>query len=306
MSALQPTRIVLHCGLHKTGSTYLQRNLQSNRGLLLKHGVLYLGPNTLKKQCRDLWSFLQWGVWNQPPSATLRGRTQHALLELAGDQPGSIHTILISFESIFGTLRTGLIKAGRKRKKPANRESRRGLYRYARPRTKRLMIGLEQALSVDDIHWRIVFASREPTSFARSCHTQLIKEGHDLSGIAVDEFVRSSDFSDSTPEALNSSLSKLANKRRLEVIDFRYEDHISADDPTLMLWAVLERALPEQAHALREALETSTENANLQQQPNPGLSERGLELATQARPLFNKQEWKLFRKFLEKNFTKTS
>ena len=48
MSQFKPNRIVLHCGLHKTGSTYIQRNLQSNRELLLEHGVLYLGPNTFK------------------------------------------------------------------------------------------------------------------------------------------------------------------------------------------------------------------------------------------------------------------
>jgi len=304
VSGLQPARIVLHCGLHKTGSTYLQRNLQSNRNLLLKHGVLYLGPNTLKKQCRELWSFLQWGVWTKPPSAKLRGQTQRTLLELAGEQPATIHTILISFESIFGTLRTGLIKAGQRRKKPANKEGKQGLYRYARARTKRLMIGLEQALSVEAIQWRIVFASREPTSFARSCHTQLIKEGHDLSGIPIDGFAESGAFSRSSPDALKSSLSTLGNKRQLDIVDFRYEDHISATDPTRLLWAVLERALPEQAQALRGALEANHDNTNLQQQPNPGLSERGLELAAQARPLFNKQEWKLFRKFLEKNFTK--
>ena len=52
MSQLKPDRIVLHCGLHKTGSTYIQRNLQTNRELLLQHGVLYLGPNTFKKRAR--------------------------------------------------------------------------------------------------------------------------------------------------------------------------------------------------------------------------------------------------------------
>ena len=121
MIALQPSRIVLHCGLHKTGSTYLQRNCQTNRALLLKHGVLYLGPNTLKKGCRELWSFLQWGRWTEPPTTKLREQTRRTLLELAGEHPGEVHTILISFESIFGTLRTGLIKAGHKKKRPAKR-----------------------------------------------------------------------------------------------------------------------------------------------------------------------------------------
>ena len=63
--------------------------------------------------------------------------------------------------------------------------------------------------------------------------------------------------------------------------------------------------MPQQAQALQKALAANEANTNLQRQPNPGLSERGLELASQARPLFSKQEWKLFRKFLEKHFTKT-
>ena len=306
MSALQPSRIVLHCGIHKTGSTYLQRNLQSNHALLLQHGILYLGPNTIKKQCRELWSFLQWGQWNRPPSAKLREKTLQTLVDLAGDHPANIHTILISFESIFGTLRTGLIKAGQKRKKPANGENKRGLYRYARARTKRLIIGLEQALSTEGIEWTILFATRESSSFARSCYTQLIKEGHDLSAIPIENFVQSADFDSINPEELEASLNRLKQKRRVTIDRFCYEDTISASDPTRLLWAVLERALPQQARELRGALTADTENPNLQRLPNPGLSERGLELATQARPLFNKREWKLFRKFLEKNFTKTA
>ena len=305
MSALQPSRIVLHCGLHKTGSTYLQRNCQTNRALLLKHGVLYLGPNTLKKGCRELWSFLQWGRWTEPPTSKLQEQTRRTLLELAGEQPGEVHTILISFESIFGTLRTGLIKAGHKKKKPANRESKPGLYRYARPRTKRLMIGLEQALGVDAIQWRILFATRDRATFAQACHTQLIKEGHDLSGIDRDGFADSPDFAFSDATELEANLRKLGQKRRLEISSFRYEDHASSTDPSRLLWALLDRALPQQAQALQNALAANEANTNLQRQPNPGLSERGLELASQARPLFSKQEWKLFRKFLEKHFTKT-
>ena len=43
MSQLIPTRIVLHCGLHKTGSTYLPRNLQTNRELLLEQDAQVVG-----------------------------------------------------------------------------------------------------------------------------------------------------------------------------------------------------------------------------------------------------------------------
>ena len=284
MSALQPSRIVLHCGIHKTGSTYLQRNLQSNRYLLLKHGILYLGPTTLKKQCCELWSFLQWGQLNRPPSTKFREKTLQTLLSLSGDNPTNIHTIFISFESIFGTLRTGLIKAEKTQKMPANGENKRGLYRYARKRTKRLIIGLEQALSIQNIEWTILFATRESNSFARSCYTQLIKEGHDLSAIPIEDFAQSTAFSSMDPDKLQASLSPLQQKRRLSIVRFRYEDTISATDPTRVLWTVLERALPEQVRQLQGVLKADTDNKNLQRLTNPGLSKRGLELATQARP----------------------
>ena len=76
MSQLKPNRIVLHCGLHKTGSTYIQRNLQTNRELLLKQGVLYLGPNTFKKRCSELWRHLQWGRRDRRTPRRLISQTQ--------------------------------------------------------------------------------------------------------------------------------------------------------------------------------------------------------------------------------------
>ena len=62
---------------------------------------------------------------------------------------------------------------------------------------------------------------------------------------------------------------------------------------------------PEQAEQIRSTLISETNSKNLHKNINPGISERGLDIARQARPLFTKQEWKLFRKFLEKNFIKS-
>ena len=175
MSQLKPDRIVLHCGLHKTGSTYLQRNLQTNRELLLEQGVLYLGPNTFKKRCSELWRHLQWGRWDRKTPKGLKSQTRSTLLELAGDHPDRIHTILLSFEAIFGTLRNGLAEPPRR--KTPNKERKTGLYRYAKSRTKRLITALEDSLEHSSIAWTVLFASREPEAFIRSCHTQLLKEG---------------------------------------------------------------------------------------------------------------------------------
>ena len=303
MSQLKPDRIVLHCGLHKTGSTYIQRNLQTNRELLLLHGVLYLGPNTFKKRCPELWRHLQWGRWDRKTPQSLKSQTRATLLELAGEHPERIHTIFFSFEAIFGTLRSGLVDE--RRKKVPNKEGKTGLYRYAKSRTKRLMIGLEDSLEQQSIAWTVLFASRDPEAFIRSCHTQLLKEGrHTPETSLFETFRQTADFSHTDHQQLEQSLTKLGSKRDLKVVSIDYEQVSDPQEPSTFLWNVLKQSLPQQADSLRQQLEANTNNENLHKTTNPGLNERGLELAIQARPLFNRSEWKLFRKFLEKNFAK--
>ena len=304
MSQLKPSRIVLHCGLHKTGSTYIQRNLQTNRELLLKHGVLYLGPNTFKKRCGELWRHLQWGRLDRKTPQRLTSETRTTLMELAGEHPETIHTIVLSFEAIFGTLRSGL--ADPPRRKTPNKERNTGLYRYAKSRTKRLITGLEDSLEHRSITWTILFASRSHEAFVRSCHTQLLKEGrHTPETSHYDTFRQTADFSRTDPQLLEQSLLKLASKRDLKVVCVDYEQASDAEAPSTFLWNVLKHALPQQADRLRQQMEANNDNPNLNKTTNPGLNERGLELAIQARPLFKRSEWKLFRKFLEKNFAKS-
>ena len=303
MSQLKPDRIVLHCGLHKTGSTYIQRNLQTNRELLLQHGVLYLGPNTFKKRCPELWRHLQWGRWDRKTPQNLKSQTRATLLELAGEHPERIHTIFFSFEAIFGTLRSGLVDE--RRRNAPNKERKTGLYRYAKSRTKRLMIGLEDSLEQQSIAWTVLFASRDPEAFIRSCHTQLLKEGrHTPETSLFETFRQTADFSHTDHQQLEQCLTKLGSKRDLKVVSIDYEQASDPQEPSTFLWNVLKQSLPQQADSLRQQLEANTNNENLHKTTNPGLNERGLELAIQARPLFNSSEWKLFRKFLEKNFAK--
>ena len=113
MSQLKPKRIVLHCGLHKTGSTYVQGNLQRNRLLLRKQGVLFLGPNAFKKRCPELWRYLQWGETDSKTAESLQSQTRESLLELAGKHRQDIDTIVFSCEAFFGTLRNGFTQSRR-------------------------------------------------------------------------------------------------------------------------------------------------------------------------------------------------
>ena len=104
--------------------------------------------------------------------------------------------------------------------------------------------------------------------------------------------------------ATEDTLSELKNERNLSVVTINYEQASNPKDPSSLLWNVLRQALPDQADLIRQQLEANADN-KLDRTPNPGLNERGLSLALQARTLFSDSEWKLFRKFLEKNFAKT-
>ena len=303
MSQLKPKQIILHCGLHKTGSTYLQRNFNSKRDALLTHGILYLGPTTFKKQFRHLWKHLQWEKSTEKPSKRLTEQTLKALTQEAGEAPEKIHTIFISFEAIFGTLRAGLIQ--KNRKKNSNRENKLGLYRYSKRRLKRLIRWLECTFKTKKINWTICFASRERDDFIRSCHIQLIKEGHELTNPSHQEFMDASNFLYAEPSKLIDGLNTLKRSRKINIIPFSYDHNSDRSDPTLYLNNFINLALPEHSKQIRPILINETDSKNLQRDINPGISERGLDIAKQARPLFTKQEWKLFRKFLEKNFSKS-
>lgn len=303
MSQLKPKRIVLHCGLHKTGSTYVQGNLQRNRLLLRKQGVLFLGPNTFKKRCPELWRYLQWGETNSKTAESLQSQTRESLLELAGNHREEISTIVFSCEAFFGTLRNGFTQS--RRQEAPNNEGEMGLYRYAKSRTQRLINGLEDSLGRQSIEWTVLFASRNQEDFIRSCHTQLIKQGIHTPEISdFDTFRQTADFSHTDRQRLEHTLSELKNERNLSVVTINYEQASNPKDPSSLLWNVLRQALPDQADLIRQQLEANADN-KLDRTPNPGLNERGLSLALQARTLFSDSEWKLFRKFLEKNFAKT-
>ena len=131
MSQLQLKQIILHCCVHKTVSTYLQRNLQASRDKFLDQGIQYFGPQTIKKRCPGPWEYPQWGRSNNETKTLSRNQMLSISTELAGEEAlGNIHTILVSFESIFGTLRAGLTT--KDRRNPANKENQPGLYRYSR------------------------------------------------------------------------------------------------------------------------------------------------------------------------------
>ena len=167
-----------------------------------------------------MWHHLQWGGRDRKTPSQLRSQTQTSLLNLAGDHPENIHTIVLSFEAIFGTLSSGLVEPYRK--KAPNKEHKMGLYRHARSRTKRLMRGLEESLDHNTIQWTILFASRTHEVFIRSCHTQLLKEGqHTPETSHFDTFRKTANFSYSNPQKLTETLKKVSKKREVNIVNIK-------------------------------------------------------------------------------------
>lgn len=301
MNQLSPKQIILHCGLHKTGTTYIQRNLQSNQAALLEMGILYLGPTTFKNQCKELWKYIELGQ-RKPPMDKIKQQILLALTSLAKSQPQEVDIILISFESIFGTLSKGLIE--NKQLRGRKKENKPGLYRYARKRVKRLMNGLEKALSKNQINWTVLYATRQKEDFIRSCHTQLLKEGNSLEDLEFNQFSQSKNFIYSDGEILRRNLEKLNAKRNVKVLPFSYDSNSSQTNPSTYLWNVIKLALPDYDSEIKKTFSANSNKLNMTNKINPSLNDRGLEIADQARPLFDQKEWKIFRKFLEKNFAK--
>ena len=301
MSQFSPKQIILHCGLHKTGTTYLQRNLQSNQDGLLELGILYLGPTTFKNQCKELWKYIEFGQ-NKPPIEKINDQILTTLTNLAENKPEQVEIILISFESIFGTLSKGLIED--KQRRGRKKENRAGLYRYARKRVRRLINSLEKALSSDDINWIILYATRQKEEFIRSCHTQLLKEGNILEDLTFEQFSQSKNFIYSDEDNLRRNLEELKTKQNIDIVSFSYDTNSSKINPSVYLWNFIKLALPAHSSEIKEAFNSNATKLNIANKINPSLNDRGLEIADQARPLFDQKEWKLFRKFLEKNFAK--
>ena len=293
MNLLNPNRIVLHCGLHKTGSTYIQKNLQAHHELLLEQGILYVGPNTFKKRFRDLYLKTKKGSASKKTDQQ-QFKTRETLAELAGPFQGDIHTIFLSWESIFGEL--GDLE------KPKYRKI--GLYGNAYLRTKRLINGLEESLQNRSIAWSIFFATRHHETFIRSCHNQLLKAGNKIES-DFDRFKQITDFSHADPNKLKQSLTKLCDRRTVNIIDIAYENIVDSNEPTTLLWNTLNQSLPEQANYLQQQMNASEASRKaMNKKYNKGLNQRGLELAIQAQPLFSDgSEWRLFRTFLEKHFS---
>ena len=162
----------------------------------------------------------------------------------------------------------------------------------------------EVAMSTKSIQWAICFTNRDSEDFNRSCHVQLIKEGHEIANLSHDDFTQNTDFTHAEKNKLIDELGVLKENRMINIIPFSYDENIDRSDPSIYLNNFIKIIMPELAKQIRPILASEINSNNLNKNFNPGISDRGIEIAKEARPIFTKKEWKLFRKFLQKNFPK--
>ena len=163
-----------------------------------------MGPNTFKKRFRDLYLYMKKGGKNRKMSRKQISKTSEGLLELADQYNENIHTILLSWESIFGEL--GVLE------KPKYR--RMGLYRNASARTNRLIKGLGESLQSRTMDWVVLFATRDRETFLRSCHNQLLKAGNNIES-NFDTFKKTVNFTYADPDKLKKNITKLRTKQKV-------------------------------------------------------------------------------------------
>jgi hypothetical protein len=93
-------RLVLHLGLHKTATTYVQNVLSARRYDLLREGVLYplAGSGLLARGVDRPMSSTREGAQSGHALFTKRGDRQQTMAELLDELPDSASTVLLSSE----------------------------------------------------------------------------------------------------------------------------------------------------------------------------------------------------------------
>ena len=166
------------------------------------------------------------------------------------------------------------------------------------------MEAFEVAMSTKSIQWAICFTNRESEDFIRSCHVQLIEEGHEIANLGHDDFAQNTDFTHAEKKKLIDDLSALKKNCMINIIPFSYDENLDRSNPSIYLNNFIKIIMPELAEKIQPILISDIDSNNLNKNFNSSASDHGIEIAKEASPIFTKQEWKLFRKLLQENSTK--
>lgn len=146
-----PTRVVIHAGFHKTGTTSIQKTLRENRTALEPHVriVLRAGMVALCEATRG---------YSQSKSALDLALVQYETAELLQRVEGHSGVVLISSEDLAGHM-----------------PGRRGLKSY--DATPKLMQAISVAATevLPDTELSFIFTTRAPDPWLRSCYVQHLR-----------------------------------------------------------------------------------------------------------------------------------
>src|SRR5262245_11993981 len=94
-------KVLVHLGVHKTATTFIQSQLANNRQALAEKGFGMAGIWAVRKRFTNLFDRLAWfdPVWRFLTRSTLRRK----LDKLMGESEG-VHTFLLSDENLTGTI----------------------------------------------------------------------------------------------------------------------------------------------------------------------------------------------------------
>ena len=153
MNQLPPRSVALHIGAHKTATTHLQRSFVMQQDALIRAGLRYYGPDTLRRPKRGLGDLYGLAAYKRQTFPTRSREEQRDFMFKDG------HRLILSDENFVGVLHN---KAG-------NMLS--PLYPMAQARVQ----GLAEALDVGPMD--VLVGLRNPATFLVSAYGQAIMGG---------------------------------------------------------------------------------------------------------------------------------
>ena len=255
--------LILHPGLHKTGTTAIQKLLESHSAMLQRSGIGYVKQSQFAPALRPLVNRLGRKLGDVDLT-----EVEQITDELVQEALQGKEAVILSYEDLIGSQYLHLHKS---------------LYPHMDSRIAMLARLAEKFDRVS-----VVLTIRNQAELLESMLIQLVKQGIVFDPWSIADEI---DLESLSLAAMVRRLNEAFGADRVTVLAAESCD----GDPALNARALVALHDEKVAQRLRFGL--------ARKRPNPSLSEAGLKLALATRPAIDsKLEWRQFRKFLEKNY----
>jgi len=153
MNQHPPRSVALHIGAHKTATTHLQRSFVMQQDALIRAGLRYYGPDTLRRPKRGLGDLYGLDAYRRQTFPTRTREEQRDFMFKDG------HRLILSDENFVGVLHN---KAG-------------NMLSPLYPRAEARVQGLAEAIDVGPVD--VLIGLRNPATFLVSAYGQAIMGG---------------------------------------------------------------------------------------------------------------------------------